>query len=52
MKTVWTFQLSFDENTLAFFSLAIVWATFSQIWAIFSQSSGHPAEDMEEKWIY
>jgi hypothetical protein len=34
--------LSFDENTLAFFSLAIVWATFSQTWAIFSQSSGHP----------
>jgi hypothetical protein len=42
LKMFWTFQLSFDENALAFFSLTIVLATFPQIWAIFSQSSGHP----------
>ena len=28
----WTFTLSFDEDILAFFSLAIVLATFSAIW--------------------
>jgi hypothetical protein len=43
MKTFLTFQLSFDENTLPFFNLAIVLASFPQIWVIFPQSSGHPA---------
>jgi hypothetical protein len=45
MKTVWTFQLTFDENTLSFFSLAFVWATFSQIWAIFSLPENGPLCD-------
>jgi hypothetical protein len=34
--------LSFDEDILAFFVLAIVLATFFKLWAIFSQTSGHP----------
>jgi len=30
-----TIKLSFNEDILAFFDLATVWATFSKIWAIF-----------------
>jgi hypothetical protein len=44
MLMFWTFILSFDQDILAFLSLATVLATFSKIWAkFFSQSSGHPA---------
>jgi hypothetical protein len=37
-----TFQLTFDEDILAFFGLALVLAIFSKIWVIsFPQISGH-----------
>jgi hypothetical protein len=35
--------LSFDEDILAFFVLAMVLATFFKLWAnFFAQTSGHP----------
>ena len=43
MLIFWTFKLTFDEDILAFFGLAIVLATFFQNLGEFvSQSSGHP----------
>jgi hypothetical protein len=33
IKLFWTFKFSFDENILAFFGLATVWATFFKICA-------------------
>jgi hypothetical protein len=43
--------MSFDENTLALFSLAIVLASFSEIWVIFSQSSGHPDSQRQRQKV-
>jgi hypothetical protein len=35
MWTCCAFKFSFDEDILAFYCLATIWATFSKIWANF-----------------
>ncbi len=35
------FQIELDEDILALFGLAVVWAYISKNWVIFYQSSGH-----------